>query len=129
MKVLSVCSRGVNRSRYLAEYLREKGYETDFCGVAEGAERECTGEKIEWADLIICTTPKHLRLLLEKFHIRKPVIVLRIRDVSAGTARKMIRAGMVGELNELKEKLVYWQIRREIGAFLPLEEYVKEWES
>lgn len=33
LKVLCICTMGLNRSKYLAEYLKGKGYETRYGGV------------------------------------------------------------------------------------------------
>src|SRR3989338_6583033 len=38
MKILIVCSYGRNRSKYLAEYLKGRGYQTDFAGISIKAE-------------------------------------------------------------------------------------------
>ena len=33
MRALCICAQGMNRSRFLAEYLAKRGYETDFAGI------------------------------------------------------------------------------------------------
>lgn len=55
MKILILCAHGKNRSRYLAEYLATKGYETDFDGV-NNDDKKSVQEKISWADTIIAVT-------------------------------------------------------------------------
>ena len=128
MNVLCVCSRGKNRSRYLAEYLKRFGYETDFCGVSGDAEVPCTVEKVEKADLIVCVRPKHARALLERFGVGKPLLILRVRDTPRAVVESLERKGMYSELRALREQ-VYENLRREIRKFIPLEDYVREWNS
>lgn len=38
MTILTVCEFGINRSRYLAEYLESLGYTTIYGGVREGQD-------------------------------------------------------------------------------------------
>ena len=52
MNVLVLCTHGKNRSRYLAEYLSKKGYQTDFAGVRM-LDATALREKIRWADVVI----------------------------------------------------------------------------
>ncbi len=54
MKVLCICQFGMNRSRYLAEYLATLGYDTFYGGVRE---REVLQEKINKADILVSAAP------------------------------------------------------------------------
>ncbi len=127
MKVLCVCGNGESRSRLLAEYLAKLGYEAKFCGVRESAKIKLSKELIDWADVIIFLRFKFLRLALEKFWIKKPLIALEVHDIPASTGEKLRKLGMFNELRELQEKLVLHQIKMQIGHYLPLEEFVKNW--
>ena len=53
MNILFVCTQGQNRSKYLAEYLKEKGYSTDYGGVKADGANPLTQEKVDWADVIV----------------------------------------------------------------------------
>jgi predicted protein tyrosine phosphatase len=93
-KVLCVCAKGLSRSKYLASYLRNKGYSTRWGGV-EGmnkrgkAPNHLTQEDIEWADLVIITR-KRIRPKFDKqFKNRKNKIQLDVVD--DGTMRANMR--------------------------------------
>ena len=63
VRVLCVCSKGRNRSKYLAGYLRRKGYTTRHRGVEPeeyegGIEHELTQKDIDWSDVIITVRPR-----------------------------------------------------------------------
>jgi len=51
-----MCAFGQNRSRFLAEYLATKGFETDYDGV-NNENREDVQRKIDWADIVISVSP------------------------------------------------------------------------
>lgn len=80
-KILAICSEGINRSKYLANYLRKKGYSMKFGGIKEYAETPITLKKIEWADLIIFAQEKHKKWFEEKFgKLKKPYLIFNVRD-------------------------------------------------
>ena len=70
--VLAICSKGQNRSKYIADYLRRKGYKTRYGG-AEGYSdpnidwRPITSEDVKWADVIIFIRPRLKEVLRKKF--------------------------------------------------------------
>ena len=62
---------GFERSKYLAEYLNKKGYETRYggigsCRVDPEPANPVNGEDFEWADIIITARKKHKPILIEK---------------------------------------------------------------
>ena len=81
-KILIVCSAGKNRSRYVANYLRRKGYSTRFGGVKESEIINPVNPKyIEWADLIIFAQEKQKKWFVEKFgDFKKNYLILDVRD-------------------------------------------------
>ena len=69
-KILCVCSMGLNRSKYVAGYLNEKGYETRFggigpCRIDPVPANPLKKEDVEWADILIVAREKH-KPILEK---------------------------------------------------------------
>ncbi|AJF62838.1 MAG: hypothetical protein QT11_C0001G0697 [archaeon GW2011_AR20] len=82
-KILCICLEGRNRSRYLAKYLKRKGYSTNFGGVKEGAEKPVLQKDIDNADLIICARNYIKGILEERYNIKnKKFIVLNVSDVA-----------------------------------------------
>jgi len=125
MRVLCLCSEGANRSRVCANYLSSLGYETRYRGAREGAMNPLEEGDVKWADVIICTRPKHARMLMERFEVRKPIIILDISDVP-----KEIRESLSEEnVRLVEEKILLPQIKKQISQWLPLEEYVKKWKK
>ncbi len=78
MTILTVCQFGMNRSRYLAEYLNSLGYNTIYGGVRE--EPNVLQSKIDQADIIISVTPE----ITDKLHTfnlsSRKVIGLDVND-------------------------------------------------
>ena len=113
----------LNRSKYLASYLKNKGYKTRYGGIGFGRIHENTHnpfnqEDINWADVIIVVRKKHKPLLKKHYKIKnKKVIVLDITD-----SRRLI-----GELHpkyknmefeEFQRKWTYPQLRKAIKPYL-----------
>ena len=48
MKILCVCALGMNRSKYCANWLSEKGFETRFGGVDKNALNPLKEEDVLW---------------------------------------------------------------------------------
>ena len=94
-RVLCVCALGRNRSKYLAEYLNKKGYETKHEGVSCGKLKKCKKcellhqEDVDWADVVIIVR----RILVKPFKKNyawkgKKIIVLDVTDSRKVAARK-----------------------------------------
>ena len=80
MKILVLCAYGQNRSRYLAEYLATKGFETDFDGV-KNEDKETVQAKIAWADAVIAVTHDiHEKALASFDFTGKKVFALDVDD-------------------------------------------------
>lgn len=82
MKILCVCALGMNRSKYCANWLSEKGFETQFGGVDKGALNPLTEDMILWADAIVIARDRHKELLNQKFVLarKKTQYVLGVSD-------------------------------------------------
>lgn len=84
--ILCVCTMGRNRSKYLAEYLEKKGYNTKYGGVGPcrwdpEPENPIKLEDLVWADLIIAVQKKHKIVLLNDYHVKENKILnLEVSD-------------------------------------------------
>jgi len=85
-KILCVCAMGRNRSKYLASYLKNKGYRTRYGGIGHGrinfhAHNPFSQEDVDWADIILVVRKKHKPLLKKNYKIKgKKIIVLDVTD-------------------------------------------------
>jgi len=82
-KVLSICAIGVNRSKYIANYLRKKGYSTRYGGIKDEAIKPLDFKHVEWADVIIFAREKHKEYFEDKYgrpYSGKKIYVLEVRD-------------------------------------------------
>jgi len=124
-KILLVCAMGLNRSKYLAKYLKNKGYSTRFGGVGHGkidlhAHNPFTQEDVDWCDLIITARKKHGPLIKKKFKTKgKKIIQLDVTD-----SRRMVIPDHP-ELDNLdyetfQRRWTYPKLRKAIRPYLPL---------
>ena len=120
MKILVLCSHGENRSRYLADYLRSKGYlYVDYSGVKVSDNK--TQKKIADADLLIVVHKKVMESLSQDFDISdKKIIALDVEDrpeeVLPGKTRLDGEAWIA-----FQEKYVYPKLKEQIDRFIPFE--------
>jgi len=124
-KVLVCCSKGLNRSKYLAEYLRRKGYSTKFGGI-EGWQSErrkwnpISQDMVDWADIIVSVRPRLSGTLKKKFKVgKKKIISLDVSD------SKRVLPKEFDELRKLdfrtfNRKWTRPQLRKAIKPYLPL---------
>lgn len=125
LKVLCVCTMGLNRSKYLAEYLREKGYDTKYggvgpCRIDPEPKNPIKKEDIEWADIIITARKKHKPILNNNFGVKdKKIICLDITDSRKAMGEIYPEFKNI-EQNEFNQKWTYPQLRKEIERCLPL---------
>lgn len=119
IKVLIICSHGINRSKYLASYLKGKGYLTRFGGIKEGAENPLKEKYIEWADIIVFAKKKHLNLFEEKYpDVRKKSIILGVSD-SPETVAKEFPDFKWDVKDNFHKVWTYPQLRKSIKQHLP----------
>jgi len=119
-KILCACANGVTRSKYLAKYLKGKGYKAKFGGSAEFAENPVTQEMIDWADIIITLRNKHKDNLLRRFNTAdKQIISLEVSQ----HPEEYIKAPnhIDHKSDEFIKKYVHPEIRKQIKKYLPLE--------
>ena len=119
-KVLCVCSQGMNRSRYLAGYLRNKGYNTRYGGASIEAPNPINQKDIGWADVIIVVRKRLVPIMKERFHVKnKKLIVFNVTDspLSLFFERKMLK---FMDYLDFQKKWTYPQLRKSIEKHLPL---------
>ena len=106
MRVLFVCSRNRLRSPTAEQVFADHpGVEVASAGTEKDAEEPVTGERLAWADLIVCMERAHLSKLQARFRPflkDQRVVVLGVRDAYDF---------MDPELVELLE--------RKVGPYLP----------
>jgi len=125
VKVLCICTMGANRSRYLASYLKNKGYNTRFggvgpCRVDPEPTNPAKAEDVEWADVIITARKKHEPVLKEKFNVKgKRIIALDIPDSRRKIGQKYPEFNNL-EYHEFQKKWTYPQLRKALKPYLPL---------
>lgn len=118
MNILTVCHFGKNRSKYLAEYLREKGYGSDFKGVGDVSQNPVTQKEIDWADVLVFVKPEIQAEFFRKFDKpkNKKVICLDVEDRTSVLCPKPLR----GESwIDFQRNCVYPELKRQIDKYLP----------
>tara|TARA_Y100000296_G_scaffold24614_1_gene29038 strand:+ start:2972 stop:3361 length:390 start_codon:yes stop_codon:yes gene_type:complete len=124
-KVLVVCSMGLNRSKYLASYLKNKGYSTRYGGIGfgrinENAHNSFNQEDVNWADIIIVVRKKHKPLLKKHYKIKdKKVIVLDVTDSRRIIGQKYPKLNNL-DFETFQKKWTRPQLRKAIKPYLPL---------
>lgn len=118
MNILFVCTHGMNRSKYLAEYLREKGYTTDYGGVKEDGQNPLKQSQIEWSDIIITVRQKIKEKLLERFNVGdRKIISLEVIDNPKYFPYEQ-RIIAKDSWDAFQEQFVYPKLREQIQPYL-----------
>jgi predicted protein tyrosine phosphatase len=125
-KILCVCTMGLNRSKYLAGYLNEKGYDTRYggigpCRIDPEPANPASKEDMEWADIIITARKKHEPILKEKFNMgHKKIICLDITDSRKAMSEIYPEFKNI-EHSEFNKKWTHPQLKKAIDKYLPFE--------
>ena len=118
MRILLVCNQGQNRSKYLAQYLGKKGYDTDYGGIDPQGYNPLRQEQIDNADIIIAVR-KHIRVkLTERYNTRgKRLYNIEVKD---NPIRYPIEAQRKAELSwtGFQEEYVYPELRKQVDYIL-----------
>jgi len=118
-KVLCVCAYGLNRSRYLAGYLKSKGYNTRYGGATIEAPNPIYQKDIEWADVVIVARKRLVPVIKERFHIRgKKLIVLNVTDSPFALFLERRRLNFLDYIH-FQKKWTYPKLRKSIDEYLP----------
>jgi predicted protein tyrosine phosphatase len=117
-KVLAICNKGRTRSRYLARYLKEKGYTTKWGGVSKTAVVKLTKEKIRWTDIIIVSDKLVMKKLRERFRLpKKKIIILNVYDGAQGHGKEAKKI-MQDALSKVRRKYVFPTLKKRIDRRL-----------
>lgn len=118
MKILVVCTHGKNRSKYLAEYLIQKGYDADYAGVEQSDQKELS-KKFDAANIIVTVHGSVRERLLQNFNIRgkrhidleaedRPEFVMPERQQLSGN-----------DWIAFQNNFVYPKLKEQIDKYLP----------
>ncbi len=124
IKVLCICAKGMNRSKYLAGYLKKKGYSTKYGGVEPYEKPEykwnpVSQDKIDWADIIIVVRKRVAQTFKKKFKIKgKKLIAFDVTD-SARLIPKKFASLKKLDYKTFQKKWTYPQLRKAIKSYLP----------
>ena len=123
IKVLTVCALGRNRSKYLASYLKNKGYLTRFGGVHDknlGFYNPIKQDDIDWADFIIITRKRLGSIFKKKFKVgKKEIILIDVTDSKRIIGEKYPDLGKLDYLT-FQKKWTRPKLREAIKPYLPL---------
>lgn len=126
LKVLCVCAKGLNRSPYLASYLRRKGYSTRFGGVENALGRKSRrppklikNEDVKWADVIVIVRRRIYPLFKRKFKTNENVILLDVTDSKRHIPKEFVHLKEL-DFKQFHKKWTYPQLRMAIKKHLPL---------
>ena len=113
MKILVICNHGKNRSRYLANYLANKGYQTKTAGILFDTDIQ---DKINDSDIVI-TVKKSISKKLKDYNLNgKKLITLDVED----RPEKIVGKKLDGdEWIKFQNKNVYAKLQDEIDKYLP----------
>lgn len=117
-KILLICNKGRTRSKYLAEYLRKKGFATKFGGISKSAQVKITKNKLDWTDKIVIVDGKVRKKFLEEYGVpKKEIIMLNVLDHPRQYPREAQE--MINKVRKkFKEKYVFPNLRRQIDKKL-----------
>ena len=123
VKILCVCAMGRNRSKYLASYLKNKGYRTRYGGIGYGRidlhpDNPFNQEDVDWANIIIVVRKKHKPLLKKHYKIKnKKIIVLDVTDSRKAIGEKYPKLKDL-DYETFQKKWTYPQLRKAIKPYL-----------
>ncbi len=119
-KILCICAAGINRSKYLAKYLKQKGYKTRFGGVEteKGIRPNLATQKdIDWADVIIIVRKRIVPIFNKKFKTKgKKIIKFDVSDSRRLAPKEYQNLGY----EEFQEQWTRPKLRKAIEKYLPL---------
>jgi len=119
MKVLILCAHGKNRSRYLKQYLADKGYDSESAGVINDSAEDVQ-KKIAAADVVVTVHDVVREQLSGLFDLSdKRIIDIDVED----RPEQVLPEGRQLDGDEwvaFQEEHVYPKLREHIDRHLPL---------
>lgn len=119
MKILVICYMGMNRSRHLAGFLREKGYDTDCAGILPETKNQVSQERVDQSDVLVFVLPRIKEKFLDRFSVNtQQIITLDVED------RIDLLCPDAGELTQeekqaIYQERVYPELEKQIGSYFP----------
>lgn len=118
MKILLICTQGQNRSKYLAEYLKKKGYQVKYGGVDPHGINPLNQKKVDWADVVIAVREHIKDKFLERFDAKgKKVLHLEVKD-NPKRFKENARELAEKDWFAFQEKYVYSELRKQVDKVL-----------
>lgn len=121
-RILCICAVGTNRSKYLASYLRKKGYPTRFGGVnyrEEGKYNPLKQSDVHWADIIVIVRKNLVKIFNKKYKSpKKKIIILDVTDSKNRIPKEFYHLTKLNH-KEFQKKWTYPELRKAIQPYLP----------
>jgi predicted protein tyrosine phosphatase len=126
LKVLCICAKGKNRSKYLAYYLKNKGYSTRYGGiddkgyVVEKIKKKVDFKDVSWADIVIIVRKRLVPIFKDKFgSVKKRFIILDVTDAKNLIPEEFSHLRDL-DYHSFQLRWTYPQLRKAIAKYLPL---------
>jgi len=121
MTILLICNWGRNRSKYLASYLEQKGYEVKFAGISPESDNLVTQEMVNWSQVIIFIKPEIKEYFSQHFLVsNQQLITLDAEDRLEILAPDKPNP-TAEEWTQIQKEKVYPELERQIEKYLPFE--------
>lgn len=126
IKVLCICAKGRNRSKYLAYYLGKRGYSTRYGGIDEQGfvvdeiKKEVDLKDVSWADIIIIVRKRLVPIFRDKFgNVKKKFIILDVTDAKGLIPEEFSHLREL-DYHSFQLRWTYPRLREAISKYLPL---------
>lgn len=111
-KILLICNWGRNRSKYLAEYLEQRGYACRFKGVHQRSDNRVSQNDVHWADTLVFVELGIKDVFETMFLTDKKIVILNVDDRTEDISGN--------EWITFQHNNVYPKLKHQIEKHLPL---------
>lgn len=119
MKILVICYMGMNRSKYLANFLSEQGLYASCAGILAETKNLVTQDQIDQSDVLIFVMPRIQEKFLLNFQVKQQrIITLNVEDRLDLICPDKINPSPE-EIQEIYSTKVYPELERQISDYLP----------
>jgi len=117
---MAICYMGMNRSKYLADFLTEKGFIATCAGILPETKNLATQERVNDSDVLIFVLPRIQEKFLQRFTVgEQKIITLNVEDcLDILCPEKSDHTPE--EIKEVYERLVYPELIKQITEYIPL---------
>lgn len=117
-RILVICYMGRNRSKYLADYLTDKGFVADCAGILQETKNLVTQEKVDQSEILIFVMPRIQEKFLRQFNIcKQKIITLDVEDRLDILCPEK-DSHTPDEAKEVYETKVYPELRKQIAEYI-----------